>query len=308
VDPLEPKAIEAAVAEFQQKLDRLKMLYEQYFMGIEKREPLVPLKDAVRIMRLLDGQQIRNTGLRYRFRNLVQKYNVYRTYWRRTLRAIEAGTYHRDIARISRQAKREGIEMPKLGTLKTAGDVERALADVAKARNTKDKKSRRPPSELRGKPAEALRDLGSLDDLASLQGGQPPDVPDEDTQPNASSPHYQPGQTELPPVTPSQPSAQAAAARAAGQRAAGRLPSAGAPPRQGGGASLPEDQMKSIYRRLIKAKRICGEDTESVRYESLVKTIDRQLPKLRQMHSGKDVDFQVVIRGGRAILKAKPKD
>ena len=38
------KEVEAAINEFQRKLDRLKVLYEQYFMGIEKREPLVPLR------------------------------------------------------------------------------------------------------------------------------------------------------------------------------------------------------------------------------------------------------------------------
>lgn len=65
--------------------------------------------------------------------------------------------------------------------------------------------------------------------------------------------------------------------------------------------------MQSIYRRFVKAKKLCGEDTSSVRYESLVSSINRQLPKLRAQSQGRDVDFQVVIRNGRAILKAKVK-
>ncbi len=110
------------VGEFDRKLDRLKILYEQYFMGIEKREPTVPLKEVVRIMRELDQQQIRNTGVRFRYRTLVQKFNTYRTYWNRILRAIDNGTYQRDIARLSRNLARRGIAMPQLGRTASPAD------------------------------------------------------------------------------------------------------------------------------------------------------------------------------------------
>src|SRR5512139_3392299 len=101
--------VEASLNEFEQKLDRLKILYEQYFMGVEKREPLVPLKDVVRVMRALEQVQIRNTGHRYRYRNLVQKLNSYRSYWNRTIRAIDNGTYFRDVARMGRSMAKKGI-------------------------------------------------------------------------------------------------------------------------------------------------------------------------------------------------------
>ena len=100
---LEPKEIEAIIVEFAHKLDRLKILYEQYFMGIEKREPTVPLKDVVRIMREIDNVQIRNTGLKFRFRGLVQKLNSYKTYWNRTLRATPSRC-HSQAARPSRSS------------------------------------------------------------------------------------------------------------------------------------------------------------------------------------------------------------
>ena len=52
---------------------------------------------------------------------------------------------------------------------------------------------------------------------------------------------------------------------------------------------------------------MCGEDTSNIRYESLVKSISQQLPKIQAQHKGGEVEFQVVIREGRAILRAKPK-
>ena len=66
-------------------------------------------------------------------------------------------------------------------------------------------------------------------------------------------------------------------------------------------------EMDSIYRRFVKAKQMCGEDPASVTYGSLVSTIKRQLPKIRGTHSGRQVDFQVVIRDGKPILKARPR-
>ena len=243
---LEPAEIEATVHEFERKLDRLKTLYEQYFLGIAKREPVVPLKDLVRLMRLLDSQQIRNTGIRYRFRNLVQRYQVYRTYWSRTLRAIENGTYTRDLARVRRKLARDGVDVGKLEKMRSRGQIEKALSTAAKKR----------PDAIRGRPAEELEA-----EAKNVAGASP--------NPGAPSPR--------------------------------RATASSGPP-------LPEDQMQSLYRRLVKAKRMCGEDASSIQYNSLVRTIERQLPKLQQLHKGRDIEFQVVIRKGRAILKARPKD
>jgi len=66
--------------------------------------------------------------------------------------------------------------------------------------------------------------------------------------------------------------------------------------------------MQSLFRRFVKAKEMCGEDTSTVRYETLVKSIRAQLPKIQAEHGGRAVEFQVVIRNNRAILRAKPKD
>ncbi len=140
---------EAAVAEFEQKLERLRSSYEQYFIGISKREPLVQLKDVVRVMRSIDHDQLRNTAIRFRFRSLNQKFNTLRNYWNRTLRQIEAGTYRRDVARVRRKLIRRGVDVSDLKPVKNASDVERLMQAVTAAPKKKP--------NIRGKSADELR-------------------------------------------------------------------------------------------------------------------------------------------------------
>ena len=72
---VEAEDIAAQLAELAQKMDRLKVLYEQYFMGIERIEPQVARKEVSRAMLLLQQRYIRNTGLRFKFNTLLQKWN-----------------------------------------------------------------------------------------------------------------------------------------------------------------------------------------------------------------------------------------
>ncbi|MCA1664787.1 MAG: hypothetical protein LC659_11045 [Myxococcales bacterium] len=93
--------------ELELKIERLKTLYEQYFMGIEKMEPQVARKEVTRTMLTLQQQYIRNTAMRFKFNTMLQKWQIYITYWNRTLREIENGTYIRHLAKAKRKAERE---------------------------------------------------------------------------------------------------------------------------------------------------------------------------------------------------------
>ncbi len=93
------KEVDHALEELEGRIERLKALYEQYFMGIEKLEPLVPRKDVDRRLVILRREQVRNTAQRFKFQTLVQRYNSFQQYWARVSREIENGTYHRDVAR-----------------------------------------------------------------------------------------------------------------------------------------------------------------------------------------------------------------
>lgn len=99
--------VERELEELETRIERLRALYEQYFMGIERLEPLIPRKDVDRRVWVLRREQIRNTGLRFKFQMLIQRYNTFQQYWGRISREIDNGTYRRDVIRA---AKRVGTQ------------------------------------------------------------------------------------------------------------------------------------------------------------------------------------------------------
>src|SRR5579859_2401929 len=103
----QPVDIEKLVGELEVAVDRLRSLYEQYFMGFEKLEPTVPRKDVDRRIYVLRKEQIRNTALRLRFHMLLQRYNTYQTHWQRICREIENGTYKRHVLRAQQRFAEE---------------------------------------------------------------------------------------------------------------------------------------------------------------------------------------------------------
>jgi hypothetical protein len=111
-DSVSSETIEEMLDVLDKTLDRVKVLYEQYFLGMQKQPPTHIHNDVERRLRDLMQIQIRNTGLRYRFATLQQKFGSYNTYWRRTLRQIENGTYHRNLAKVGRQAAQTGEAIP----------------------------------------------------------------------------------------------------------------------------------------------------------------------------------------------------
>jgi hypothetical protein len=99
----QPSAVEKQIGELEVAVDRLRSLYEQYFMGIEKIEPMVPRKDVDRRIYTVRKEQIRNTALRFRFQMILQRYNTYQTHWQRICREIENGTFKRHLARAKKR-------------------------------------------------------------------------------------------------------------------------------------------------------------------------------------------------------------
>jgi hypothetical protein len=110
---LSTKELEELIENVDKTMDRLKTLYEQYFLGIQKQAPSFIHNDVERKLRDLTQMNIRNTGLRYRLATMQQKFGSYNSYWRRTLRQIENGTYARNLAKIGREAARKGADIPE---------------------------------------------------------------------------------------------------------------------------------------------------------------------------------------------------
>jgi len=87
--------IDLQINELETRIDRLRALYEQYFLGFERTEPHVPRKDVERRIHDLRKIRFNNTARRFKFQTLVQRYNTMQQYWGRICREIELGTYKR---------------------------------------------------------------------------------------------------------------------------------------------------------------------------------------------------------------------
>lgn len=78
------------------RLKELITSYEQYFIGIERREPLKLAEEVEKLVRRYAGTPITNTMYKHRYNSLVARLNTYRQQWTRILREIEEGRYSRD--------------------------------------------------------------------------------------------------------------------------------------------------------------------------------------------------------------------
>jgi len=89
-------AIADDILKLDQQLSELVSKYEQYFIGLEKREPLQLLGEVQKMVRRYAGVPINNTMYKHRFNMLVARFNTYREHWNRILKLMEEGKYSRD--------------------------------------------------------------------------------------------------------------------------------------------------------------------------------------------------------------------
>jgi len=259
----------AKLADVEVRIKRLRALYDQYFQGIERIEPQGQ-RDAVdRLLAELGRVQQRNTALRFRYSQLVQRYRTYTTYWRRICRQIEEGTYKRDVMRAQRIGAGAGAgtpgaeagEGPASYEIDLDLDVDAALAAVTDAEADAARASMRPP------PAREITPFA------------------------------------LPTVPPVAP--PAAAYSASPPRPAPPRPAPPPPAAASGG--IQDAQMQQLYARYIAARRQNHERVDNVKLESLARSVEKMMPKLQKKHAGKKIDFEVVVRDGRVALKPVAK-
>ncbi len=170
----------------------LQVLYEKYFLGIDRRPPEAQRRQVSEKMRLLKTTTVKNTALKFRIQTLFAKLISFERMWDRTLREIEDGTYKRD---------------------------------VFKAK-----------MHMRGKV-----------DSKKEKGAAPP-----------------------------------------------------APP------EISEDHLRRLYDTYLVARKRCGEPVDGISYDAVANRIRAQVPQLMEKHKAKNIEFKVVIKGGKAILKAIP--
>jgi hypothetical protein len=173
-------------------MSKLQVLYEKYFLGIDRKPPDQERTRLSKRMRELRTTVVRNTGVKFRINTLFAKLISFERLWDRTLREIEEGTYKRDVFKAKYRMNRRVEETPE----------------------------------------------------------QP-----------------------RPPV-----------------------------PR----AEISDDKLRRLFDTYVVARQRTGESTDGLTFEKVAQRIRAQVPQLMEQHGAKSVEFKVVIKGGRAVLKAIP--
>jgi len=176
--------------ELDEGIQELHVLYEKYFLGIDRRPPEQERKRISQKAREMRTTAIGNTALKFKFNALFAKLISFERMWDRTLREIEEGTYKRDVFK----------------------------------------------AKLRSQDRD---DAG-----------------------------------------PKRPAAP--------------------------GPTISDANLRRLYDTYLVARQRCGESTVGLSFDSMASRIRSQVPELMQRHKAKNIEFKVVIKGGKAILKAVP--
>jgi len=182
--------LSAELDKLDEDMTNLQVLYEKYFLGIDRMPPDEPRRKLSKRLRELRTTPVRNTGVKFRINTLFAKLISFERLWDRTLREIEEGTYKRDVFKAKYRMNRRDNEAPAV------------------------------------RPA---------------------------------------ARTEL-----------------------------------------SDDKLRRLFDTYLVARQRTGESTEGITFEGVASRIRAQVPQLMAKHQAKSVEFKVVIKGGRAILKAIP--
>jgi hypothetical protein len=250
-DPLakskrEKEELAGEVARIEEEVEELKVRYEMYFLGTERREPVHKREDLKkRVVRAKEGFT-RNAALRFRIQSLHARFLSYERLWLRSGREKEEGTYRRDLFKARLHARGKAPVQP-------AGGVA-AKPDAA--------------------PSPAIPVAAPSNPIAAAVAA----------------------------VSASQsvkPAAPVSAARPAPKPAA---PAARAP-----GGKLGEAELRAIYDQYVAAKKRCNEDVSKLSFDAIARSVAKQVPELMAKHKATSVDFKVVVKDGKALLKAIPR-
>ncbi len=284
-----PLDIEELLHELTNKMERVKQLYEQYFMGIEKIEPLTARKEVQRTMLMLQQLHIRNTGLRFKFNTMLQKWNIYITYWNRILREIENGTYARHVVKAQRAAEREGKTLPDemriknrpaSGTFDTGAKPEKHFLDMDSDAHL----TALPADEGRTAKVDDGTDPGFERVPASgplPMFAAPSPAPEAARRANSSlTPLPPPTPPPRPPATPPRPLPQV--------------------------PGISEQELRALHQKYLQTRRLSGE-SQNVSFETLVNSVAKQVGKVLEQPGIAGVRFDVALQNGKTILKAIPQ-
>jgi hypothetical protein len=187
--PLPQEKLQEELDAMDESIAELHVLYEKYFLGIDRRPPDKERKRISERMRILKNTLVKNTALKFRLHTLFAKLISFERMWDRTLREMEEGTYRRDVFKAKLHSKKkEGKAAPA--------------------------------------PAPAMH--------------------------------------------------------------------------------LSDEKLRKLYDTYLVARQRTGEPVAGLTFDSVATRIRAQVPELLARHKAKNIEFKVVIKGGKAVLKAVP--
>jgi len=264
------EGIEARLGEMEKKMDRLRSLYESYFMGMERVPPNTPRREMNRMMLEMQQVVIGNSALRFRFQSLSQKWVLQITYWNRTMREIEAGTFRRDLARTQRHLSERGGMISEDEAIALGIPKNRVKAFVAHQQRMA---SKRPSGEHRALP-------------------EPP------------APTQAPAALAPPSPRVGPPPIPASARRSPNPD--GAAPAAVAAPASPALTGLADGDFEGAYRNYMDAHRKLGIEAQAVTKEKLRQRLGKQLPKILAEQRCERVRLEIAVEDGKVRLRAWP--
>lgn len=262
------EGIEARIGELEMKIDRLRSMYESYFMGMERMPPNAIRRDMNRMMLEMQQVPIGNASLRFRFQALSQKWVLHTTYWNRTMREIEAGTYRRDVARAQRHLAQRGGILTEDEAIAIGIPKNRVRAFIARQQKDSAKKA---ATESKAAPA------------APAAPAQSPPSPDP------APPRPRSGPPPIPAHARRSPSPEPVVAATA-------LP------------GLAEADFDGAYQRYVAAHRELGREAEAASKDKLRARLGKQLPKILAEQRCDRVRIEVAVEDGKVRLRAWAAD
>ena len=287
--------IEARLGEMEHKMDRLRSMYESFFMGMERIPPDTARREMNRMMLEMQQVSIVASALRFRFQSLSQRWVLQSTYWNRTLREIEAGTFRRDVARTQRHLAERGGVITEAEALALGIPKSRVKAFVARHRASAKKKS----SDERAIAPEAV----APSEPAPSAPAAPPPV-----SPSAAATPVPPTASAKPPAVPpplpprtSPPPIPVSARRSPAPDAEAACP---APPLAG----VADRDFEGAFQRYVQAHRELGIEAQAIPKETLRQRLGKQLPKILQEKGCDRLRLEVAVEGGKVRLRAWPAE
>jgi hypothetical protein len=262
------EGIEARLGEMEMKIDRLRSMYESYFMGTERMPPNALRREMNRMMLEMQQVPIGNASLRFRFQALSQKWVLHMTYWNRTFREIEAGTYRRDLARAQRHLSQRGGILSEEEAIAIGIPKNRVKAFVARQQR---QESKRVSGE--SAPAENLAGAKTQDPAAA----------------GAPAPHLGSAPPPIPAHARRSPPPDGAA------------PGPTLP-------GLSEPDFQGAYERYLAAHRELGTVGEAASRERIRARLNRQLPRILAEQQCERVHIEVTVEEGKVRLRAWPAE